>query len=196
LAGASTTATEVKTREVLTTAPAAEPVLASAAQAHLRLEGVTLSATEDTLLDSYIEAARQAAENYTDSVFIDQTWALWLDTMPAIILLPKLPLSSLTSVQYYDTADDIQTFNSANYKVETLGDYNSQIHVNDNFPSLSTKREFNVKVNYVAGYGTAGTAVPDAINNAIKIMVSNLWEGLPLMDEGVKHLLNPYRVFK
>ena len=183
----------MKSREVLNTAPASEPVTLAQVKAQIKGEGVSWSTEEDNLFTAQIKAAREAAESYTDSVFVSQTWELWLDELPAIILLPKLPLISVTSVEYYDTDDSLQTFDSANYKVESLGKYASQIHVNDNWPSLSTKREFPVKITYVVGH----SSVPESINNAIKVMVSSMFnEEEMILTEGVKFLLNPYRVFK
>lgn len=180
-------------REILITAPASEPVSSDEAKAQLKLAGVTLTSDEESLLTAQIKAAREAAEDYTDSVFVSQTWELWLDEMPATILLRKLPLISVTSVEYYDTDDAIQTFDSSNYKVENLGDYASQVKVNNNFPSLSSNREFPVKLTYIAGHSD----VPEAINSAIKAMVSAMFnEEKLVMSEGVKFLLNPYRVFK
>jgi len=186
---------EVRSREVLTVAPASEPIVASSAHAHLRLEGVTLSSTEDTLLDAYIQASREAAENYTDSVLINQTWELWLNRMPEIIKLGKAPINSVSNISYYDADNSSSIFSAGNYQLETLGQYGSQIRVFDNFPDVTTKREFPVVVTYVAGYGTAGTDCPEALNTSVRIMLTNLWEGEEVMTESVRFLLAPYRVF-
>lgn len=183
---------ELRTKSKLNTAPSEEPITLTEAKTQLRFNGVTLDSDDESKLNGYISAARQEAENYTRRAFITQTWELWLNKMPEIIPLRKLPVVSITSVEYYDENDSLQTFASSNYKFEDLGE-KAQIHVNDNFPSLSSDREFPVKVTYIAGYGAAST-VPQAIKNAIKLGVTNLENDEMKMSEAAISLLTPYRV--
>jgi uncharacterized phiE125 gp8 family phage protein len=113
----------------LITPPDGEPVVATEAIDHLRLEADT---EEDALIASLVTSAREIIETQTGRALITQTWELTLDRFPCgtvgygaswvrttQIQLPKPPIQSVTSVKYIDTDGVLQTLASTEYTVDT-----------------------------------------------------------------------------
>ncbi len=141
--------------------PTAEPVTRTTAKLHLRID----HATDDSLIDALITAAREYVELRTFRVFIAQTWRLTMDTLAGEIELPKPPLLGVSSVQYVDTAGATQTVAASVYTVDTT----VEPAVIREAPSQSwpaTRGEPNdAFVNFVAGY-----AVPFASTFATDLL--------------------------
>ncbi len=187
----------------LSSGPAAEPMTTAEAKTHLRVSGTD----DDTYIDTLIGAARHWVELFTGRALIDQTWVLKLDKFPdsgCPIWLPKPPLSSVTSITYTDTDGNTgQTFNSANYDVDTASDTQlAGIYEGYNETWPDTRDEINsVTVTYVAGYGSAATSIPDPIVHACKLLVGRWYctRASALVEPGgmipsAQALLEPYRV--
>lgn len=97
-----------------TTAPSTEPVTLPDVLAAIGYE----DNDKDSLVNSYIAAARQYCEDFTNRQFVTATWTLTLDRFPSsvgVIHLPRPPLSSITSITYLDSAGDLQTLDAADY---------------------------------------------------------------------------------
>lgn len=159
----------------LTAAPSAEPVSTAEAKTHMR---VTAS-DEDTYIGTLITAARIDSERVQHRQLITATYTLTLDRFPLqdYIDLPRPPLQSVTSVKYYDTGGTLQTFSSASYTVDTSTEP-GRIYVDwdTGWPSDVDSRRNAVQIVYVAGYGNAGTNVPQTTLQAIKIKVAHWFE--------------------
>lgn len=180
----------------LKTAPATEPITSTQAKTQLRLSGVTLTADEDSQIDAFIKSARMIAEKITNRPLITQTWYLYLDCFPERIQLPKMPVIAVNSIRYYDDNNAIQTYSSSDYESgDSLSDWESHIVVTGDIPTIvaSDEREWPVEVDYDVGYGAAA-AVPSAIKEAILIMITNLWNGDPVVTDTVENLLHAYKV--
>lgn len=95
-------------------AATAEPISQDQAKCHLRVDG----SDDDALILSLIRAARMHAEGYTHRAFVRQTWRVTLRWFPSVIELPVMPVRSVTSVQYVDTAGVTQTLAVALYQVD------------------------------------------------------------------------------
>jgi hypothetical protein len=125
-----------------TVPPAIEPVTLTLAKLHLRLDAdFTL---DDTLIGLYISAAREHCERYTNTAFYTQTWRLTLDHFPwpwgcggtlptrgrdftyqlgpyiegLAIRLPKPRTLAVTSIQYFDSTNTLQTLDPASYYLD------------------------------------------------------------------------------
>ena len=82
--------------------------------------------------------------------------------------LPRPPLQSVTYIQYFDSAGNLQTLATSNYTVRTpwRGPGRIQRAPNVVFPPLQRDNEFPVTIRFVCGYG-AEADVPLAAKRAI-----------------------------
>src|ERR1019366_1734411 len=98
-----------------TVPPTSEPVSVTTLKAFLRLN----TTSEDTLLAGFISSARDLFEHGTDRQLMPATWTLYLDAFPRIIRCPRAPLTAVNSVKYIDSGDNLQTWATSNYSVDT-----------------------------------------------------------------------------
>jgi uncharacterized phiE125 gp8 family phage protein len=155
----------------LVTPPSGEPLTLDQVKAHLRVDRTD----EDTLISSYLTAARQYCEDVCGRAFMTQTWDLWLQQWPAgdRIFLPKPPIQSVTYVQYTDLTETTTAVDPSTYVVNTAGDLAEVVlRFGLIWPPtpLSPSRPVNVRL--VTGYGNA-SAVPVPITQAILLLVGH-----------------------
>jgi len=160
-----------KNRDYVSVAPVSSPVTVEDARLHLDLDDNYY----DSQLDRLIEVARRRVEQDTRRSLITQTHVLSMDTFPSngIIELPTAPVQSVTSVTYVDTADATQTFTEY-----TLDSNNtpSRLVLNDgeSFPTVRGHYD-DVKVTYIAGYGSTVASVDPVAKFAILMLISHLF---------------------
>lgn len=150
----------------------AEPVTTSEMKTHLRVD----SASEDTYIDTLITAARQRFEDDTSRALITQTWRLSADRFPSgdgSITLPRSPLISVSSIQYYDTSNVSQTMSSSLYQVDTNQEHGRVVPVDAEVWPNTYTRHSAVNITFTAGYGASAGYVPTIIKHAIKILVGH-----------------------
>lgn len=174
----------------LVAAPAEEPVTTAEAKSWARVE----HSADDADIASLVKAAREMAEKLTGRAFVSQTWRLSLDCFPYAwtgwggirnvpppdpgpwsVRLPKAPLQSVSSVQYYDLADALQTLAAAAYDVDAAHDPGRLSLAFGQVWPVTRPKPGAVRITFVAGYGAA-TAVPEAIKLALKIAVAFWYE--------------------
>lgn len=188
----------------LVSSAAIDPVSLAEARAHCRID----ESADDGLVAGYIMAARSYIENATGLSLITQTWEMTLHDWPHAdegIVLPRQPVQSITSVQYYDTSGALQTLSSAAYEIDTTA-MPAQIKLADGYswPQLDDKL-VSVIVRFVAGYGSSPGAIPEAIRHAILLMVGHFYanreqvvvgSGITIsqLQFGVDALIAPYKV--
>lgn len=154
------------------TPPTVEPVSLEQAKLHLHVSG----ADEDSLIDSYIMAARTWIEARTKRALVTQTCEYAFDSFPcsdAPILLPRPPLRSVTSVTSYSTSDAPAVFASSNYLVDTASEP-GRIALNNgaSWPSDGLRAANAGVVQFEAGYG-APAAVPKSVVQALLLLVGH-----------------------
>ncbi|HEU0118811.1 MAG TPA: head-tail connector protein [Alphaproteobacteria bacterium] len=214
----------------LTVPPSVEPVLLADAKTQARID----TTADDAFITDLITAARQWAEQYTGRAFITQTWQYWLDLWPAAtelwwdgvregpvsgleqisyLSLPRAPLQSVNSVQYFDNTDAATVWPSSNYFVDTIREPGRLALRSGATWPVPSRLTNGIMVEYIAGYGNDGTAVPEVIKTAIRQLVSHWYEhrgeaatavttrgaampalysiNVPLV---IQALLNPYRI--
>ncbi len=184
----------------LITVPADEPVSITEAKLHLRVD----HAIDDTLITNDIVAARGVVENLCHRALITQTWELWLDAWPdkdyLEIPLPPLQAAGL-SIKYYDTADVEATMSSSDYFIDTKSSP-GRVGLNNgkSWPSVSLRPINGVVVRFVAGYGAAGSSVPQELRQTILLLVGHFYENREATSQnvfvlpiGIERLMNPYR---
>jgi uncharacterized phiE125 gp8 family phage protein len=179
------------------TAPALEPVTLSEAKLHVRVDG----STEDALITALIVAARQLVEEQSGLALITQTWEIRLDAWPALLYLPRAPLLGVTSVTYTDDAALTATLAATAYTLRTGTQPGSLLFDADLLPTVTLADVAGVKVRYTAGYGAAAANVPQAIRQAILLLVGHWYANREAVGAGtlaplpmaVDALLAPYR---
>jgi uncharacterized phiE125 gp8 family phage protein len=97
------------------TKPTAEPVTLS--EAKKQLEIASSDTSHDTHLSALIGAAREQWEHDTDSVTCFQTLRLRVASIFDGFKLLKTPIHSITSIQYYDGNNTLQTWASNQYQL-------------------------------------------------------------------------------
>lgn len=188
----------------VTTEPLVEPVTLTEAKLHLKVDHTE----DDSLITILIQAARETIEQKTNRSLITQTRTMKMDYFPrnygygykqdwAAITLPFGPVSSITSVKYYDEDEVQQTLSSTLYWVDSNSGV-PKVVVKDSWPSTYTMPNA-VEIIYVAGYGSASSNVPKALKHAMYLIIGHLYENreqagkiqheLPF---GVHELIAPY----
>lgn len=158
----------------LETPPAVEPLTAAEVRAHARED----QTTQDTLIESYIVAARLLFERRTSRQLTTATWALTLDAFPsAVISLERNPVQSVTSIAYTDSVGDAQTLDAAKYVLDaTREPARITLAYGQNWPDTYSQAAA-VVVTFAAGYGDAASDIPEDIRVALRQMCT-LWYNL------------------
>jgi uncharacterized phiE125 gp8 family phage protein len=144
------------TKYALVTAPAVEPLTFADMQAQCRID----SDDEESIVESYIQAARVKVEDVTGRKLITQTWDVYYDAFHDPLLLPFGPLGTITSVKYQDGNNVQQTLASTIYEAaERNGRPIVRLKYNQTFPTTIGHAD-DVVIRVSFGYGTAGSSVP------------------------------------
>ncbi len=209
----------------LVTAPAQEPISVAEVKNALRID----HSSDDTLIGYLITSARSSAEAYTRRAFITQTWKMFMDsfsgysenypwytnnipvsryalTSPDFIEMPLPVLQSITHIKTYDDEDAATTFSSASYYVSTYsGDFGQPgtitLRESNTWPTFTRVKD-GIEIQFVAGYGTNVTDVPEAIRMAIQEQTGFLYNNRNSCDTKssmsniAKTLLSQFRIMK
>jgi uncharacterized phiE125 gp8 family phage protein len=136
------------------------PVTLADVKSHLRAEDYT---DHDDLITTYIEAAAKTIEQRANLMLKAQTWTLYLEQSEVSdrIKFYKWPVTSISSIKYYDSDNSLQTMDSSNYTtIITLRP--TEIIIED-LPSVYDRSDA-MQIEFVGGF----TTVPDDIILAIK----------------------------
>lgn len=134
------------------------------ADASLGAAAPSTNTTADPMLRMLIASARKVAEDRTGRAFITQTWEQVLDTFPSSeVELGMLPIQSITSLKYYDSAGALQTLSAADYvlDVDTVPGL-VRLAYGKSWPATYDMAQA-VIVRFVTGYGSSGASVPNEI---------------------------------
>ena len=154
----------------LITAPDELAVDLNDAKLHLRVD----QSAEDSLISALIHSATSMAEQKTGRAIMPQTWELTLDSFPDAFELTCIPVASVSSVKYINTAGEQTTLDSALYTLDATDDF-SPARIIPAYGTTwpATREQANaVTVRYVAGYAE----VPEAIKTWIKVMTAAMYE--------------------
>jgi uncharacterized phiE125 gp8 family phage protein len=169
----------------LKTPPPVEPVTLAEVKTLLRID----DNDDDNLISSIITAIRQRAEEWTRRSFLTQTWTLWLDEFPfrsgntmnklngRVIIIPRPPMQSVVFIKTYDSDNSTVTFDASDYFVD-IASSPGRVALNDNSSWPTSLRKFSaVEVEFIAGYGSSASDVPEGIKQGmlqwIKLLFAN-----------------------
>ena len=183
----------------LVNGPASEPLTLSEAKESLFI--VDSETAYDTYITNLITASREYVEGQIWRPLITQTWALNLDKDEVNSLIKninKAPLQSVTSVQYYDTSNALQTLATSKYEVDI---YSNPAR----FRLLEVPQVYDrfntMQITFVCGYGSS-SAVPKRIKQAMLMIIGHLFANrqdvvtgtqIHQVPDNSSKLLEPYR---
>ena len=158
----------------VTTAPLIEPISVDEVKLFARIDGTD----EDTLLQGFIKAVREAMENYLGRALIEQTIKMTMDHWPDNpVKLPMPPLISVTQIVTLDEDDTETVYSTDSYYVHTLTTPGQIVIKHGATPPTNTDRYYGgYRVDYKAGYGTSTADVPQSIREAMKLWCSIYYE--------------------
>jgi uncharacterized phiE125 gp8 family phage protein len=164
--------TEVSRPTVLT-GPTAEPITLAEVKRQLFLAESDTS--QDAELLSRIQAAREKWESDTDTYLLTQTLSVTAEAFAGReIELSGRPIQSITSIQYYDENNTLQTFSSSLYSFNAT-EREIELKWNETWPVTAIRWDA-VKITYVAGY-TSIAAVPAIYKQSMLHFVTYLQYG-------------------
>lgn len=189
-----------------TTDSSTEPVSLADAKEHLRVVDFS---DDDDYITALITAARHTVERATRrALWTGQTWQAGYEgfgnfsTVRGRLSIPKPPLAAVSSVQYYDSDNALQTVSSSAYVVDDSGSDRAIIGFTSDFslPALSCDYAAPVRVTFTAGYADAD-AMPDGLVQAMKYLIQHFYDNrspvgvnvnLNEMPLSLQYLINQY----
>ena len=194
----------VADRYVVKTAAAVDPWTLADFKEYARYSG----SDQDTTMQTILKAATQRVETELRCTLINTTYTAYMDAFPAcdtIKLIPS-PLSSVSSVKYYDTNDVLQTLTAATYYEVDAHSKPGRIVLRYLQQWPDTDERVNaVEIEYVSGFGAAGSSVPSTVMLAIYTLASWWYEqrepvlvgkGASKLPNHIDNLIQQARVFE
>jgi uncharacterized phiE125 gp8 family phage protein len=155
------------------TPPTTEPLTLAEVKRHLNV----LHATEDAMISGFALAARRHVEETCSIALINQTQRVYLSAWPRDGKIPlyRPPLVSVTVVKYLDADEVEQTLAADQYHViKNRIDPHILRRKSATWPTLADHPQA-VWVDYVCGYGTEPSVVPQDIRNAVLMLAEHLY---------------------
>lgn len=149
-----------------------EPIEIRDAKKHLEIPDA--ATVHDGYIATLIESARETVEDDTGLIIPQSTCVMYWDTWPEEFVLPVRPVSSITTVKYYDNDGTLQTWSSSNYTLDT-----SRVEpvifyaYNVSTPTIRSI-ENAIQVTFVAGYASQAT-VPEKVRTAVLVKMAQLF---------------------
>lgn len=166
------------------------------AKQQLRIESAFTD--EDELIQDYIDAAIVAAENYCSVHLYPKVAEIKANKLETFVL-DAYPVNSITSVQYYKKGETtLTTLLPENYSLLSYNKKLVTLKFKDIPDDVDTDRDDAVTITVSIGFATK-TAVPKPIQQAIKLLISDMYdrrEDRPEVNTTVaQHLMRPYRKY-
>ncbi len=166
--------------------PASQVITTAEAKAHLHVTG----STEDGYIDTLVGAATHAIETHIEGQIGAATWKLEMNSFMDVNL-PKHPVNTITSINYYDSNNATQTLATSFYNLYK-DVRKSVLEYGKNLPNVYDKTNA-VEINFTTGYAT----IPDALKQSILIVLGSLYENredkIKRLPSSSEHLSAPYK---
>jgi uncharacterized phiE125 gp8 family phage protein len=183
---------------ILLGAPASEPLALAEAKLYLRVE----TDDDDDLIGALIVAARSHIETRTRRALITQTWRFVLDCWPPDGRLPLrlAPLQSVAAARVYDAAGAMHAIDPGTFVVDAAASTIAFVPWAAPAPGRAAA---GIEIDVVAGYGNAGSDVPETLRQAMRLLIAHWYENRGIAATGqalttlpatVETLVAPYRV--
>ncbi len=163
-------------RSITTSQPASEPLSLSEAKRHLGIADVETG--HDRHVTDLIKSARELWEYDTQTATTTRTIVEKLDRWPdECWRFYYRPVSSVTSVEYYDSGNTLQTLATSVYDLDA-GNRHLLLKVDQDWPDTETRWDA-ITITYVAGQSTLGE-IP---KSAMKLQLDILFESRGMTKE-------------
>ncbi|MFF2320931.1 head-tail connector protein [Agrobacterium sp. NPDC058088] len=150
--------------------PQVEPLTLAEVKAHLRLDG----GEEDALLAALLRTAREHLERVTSLCLIRQTWRLYLDRWPenGVILIGKGPVQVIETILVFNAQGRAADITGADRLLDGTA-RPARLWLRD--PPSPGRAMNGIEIDFIAGYGEAGTDVPDTLKRAMLMHVAQMF---------------------
>ena len=156
----------------LQTEPQVEPLSLDEVKLHLGLTDTD----RDSEVEGLIQESRRYVEKMTGRSLITQTWNYYLDKFYYSIELPCPPLQSITSVQYLDSSNSLQTLSSVYYSVDSATQP-GRLRQAYGYEYPETYDNLNaVTITFASGYGDDPEDVPEIFKRAMKLYIQWMFD--------------------
>ncbi|CAM5426940.1 Phage gp6-like head-tail connector protein OS=Afipia felis OX=1035 GN=NCTC12722_02678 PE=4 SV=1 [Afipia felis] len=171
---------------ILLTQPEAEPISVSDAKAYLRVE----TDDDDVLIASLIAAARSHVEALGRCVLLTQSWRLVLDGWPPDgRIRPKLgPLSAVAAARVYDEAGAAHPIGQENFVLDAA---QGVIALRGCALPQPGRTAAGIEIDIVAGFGDAGSDVPPALMQALRMLIAHWYDNRGMIAIGASIAVMP-----
>lgn len=167
----------VKTRFVIATAPATEPISSAELVSQCRINS-TEATTEATYITTLIKGARMRAESLVGPI-ITQAWDAYLDDWPSddIIEVCKPRITAITSVKYtVEDASVATTLAATTYTTDFVSYYaRIRLRSDEEWPTDDLELLNPIAIRFSAGWANAD-AVPQALKQAILFLAGHWYD--------------------
>jgi uncharacterized phiE125 gp8 family phage protein len=185
---------------ILLSGPAIEPISLAEAKAYLRVE----HDDDDDVIAALIAGARVHVEAQTRRALITQSWRIIRDSWPGdgrIAILPA-PLRELLAARVYKLDGSTQALDVAVFAADVASAPAALAFASGALPAPG-RVVGGIELDIEAGYGDDASDVPEALRQAIRILVAHWYENRGLIAPGgavavipqsAAALIAPYRV--
>jgi len=164
-------------RYLQSTAPTNEAVTLTEV---LRHANITDDDTDtQILLAEMVPKATRVVERALNRQLITATWKWYGEEFPDEILLEKLPVATVSSIQYVDAEGTTQTLAATGYQTDLNSkDTPGRIKpaYGTSWPSTRGDTYNAVTVTFTAGYGGTAASVPATYKHAISMLCAHWYE--------------------
>jgi uncharacterized phiE125 gp8 family phage protein len=186
---------------ILLTPPAAEPITLAEAKAYLR---VAID-DDDDVIAALVAGARVHVESQTRRALITQSWRIVRDAWPddgRLAILP-VPFVSIAAARVHHEDGTTQSIDVSAFTADTASAPAIVSFAPWSLP-LPRRAAGGVELDITAGYGDAGSAVPEALRQAIRLLVAHWYENrgliaigheVAVMPVSVAALISSFRVY-
>lgn len=181
-----------RSKLTLVSQPASEPV--SLAEARRQINWADTDTTHDNELTLLIGAARNQWEDDTDTGLINRTYSFGMWGFPTCgnsFSLLRRPVSSITSIQYYDTDNAQQTLSTSIYSLDAASGL-VYLQYDQSWPDTVSRWDA-VTVTYVVGYGSAASSVPAIAKQAMLLLIAHYFENRDMLMSDAMTSMKAYR---
>jgi uncharacterized phiE125 gp8 family phage protein len=159
---------------VRVTAPATAPISLAEAKTQMRVE----SSDDDSIIQRLIDAAVAFVDvqGALGKAMITQTWGQWLSPNPSTVYLSLGPVQSVSAIKYYDVDGALQTATLADFNVFGTPNRISVSPKSGRAWPVTQTRDDAIKIEYVIGYGSTSSSVPETVRHALMMLVAHWYD--------------------